>query len=163
MGLYAISPSEDTPNHKKALLNNNWVKWILLFFEKLNRFYVVYFFLIYYFYESLPHTEHKYSESQFHHQIPFFPQITSCFFQINFVYYLKIPPLWHQSINFFSQSIKNVSNKFRSLINFLRANWHNMYTMLAFWFSQKLKFFDYGVIIIATVMTLNPQFDFYSY
>lgn len=66
----------------------------------------------------------------------------------------------HQSINCFSQSIRNVSNNFHFLIGFLRVNWNDMFTALVFWHSQRSKFYAYGILIIVTVMVSNPRLEF---
>ena len=68
--------------------------------------------------------------------------------------------LLHQSINHFSQTIRNVSDNFHFLIGFLRINWNDMFIVLVFWLSQKYKFFAYGILIIVTVMSFNSQLDF---
>ena len=89
-----------------------------------------------------------------------FPHWLNPSFHINFVYHLKILQFWHQSINYFSLSVRNVFNRFCYLIGFLRVTWNNMFTVLNFWLSQAFKFLAYGILIIVTIMTSNPQFDF---
>ena len=66
----------------------------------------------------------------------------------------------HQSINYFSQSIRNISNNFHFLIGFLRVNWNDMFTALVFWHSQRSKFYAYRILIIVTVMVSNPRLEF---
>ena len=43
-------------------------------------------------------------------------------------------------------------------INFLRVNWSTMFTVLVFWLSQAFTFFNYGMLIIVTMITHNPRF-----
>lgn len=73
---------------------------------------------------------------------------------IDFYDQLKSLPFWHQSMKYFSQSMRNVSDKFLSLVGFLRVrrhnismlrvNWNNMFSVLVFWLSRTLKLFIHG-------------------
>ena len=59
----------------------------------------------------------KNRRSQFHQDAAMFPLIHLSFmFPMNFY--------WHLSMNHFSKSMKNASNKFHCLISFLRLNWN---------------------------------------
>ena len=70
-------------------------------------------------------------------------------FHINFVYYMKILPLWHQSVNYFSQWIWDTSINFRSFIVFLGGNWHDIYVHCAgFLTLSRIQVFTHGILII---------------
>ena len=126
-----------------------------MFFEVLNLFYITQFFLKYYFYEPLQGIS----------VTPLGTFVASggtLFFTSTFVYQLKIFPPWNQSINYFSfnylQSIRNVSNKFRSLIGFLWVKWNDMFTVPAPLLSQAFKFFVCGILTIVMVMASKLVF-----
>ena len=71
----------------------------------------------------LPRTKNKCSISQFHHQAPMFSQV-NLYFSHHFCCHLMNLPFRHQSMTYFSQSIRNMSIVFLSLIGFLRVNWN---------------------------------------
>lgn len=66
----------------------------------------------------------------------------------------------HQSINYFSQSIRNVSNNFHFLIGFLRVNWNDMFTALVFWHCQRSKFYAYGILKLWLWWSLIHDWNF---
>ena len=67
-------------------------------------------------------------------------------------------PLWRQSMNYFIQSIRNVSNNFHSLIGFFWVNWNHIFTLVIFLFSKVFRFHTYSILIIITMMTLSLKF-----
>lgn len=75
-------------------------------------------------------------------------------------YHLMNLPLGHQSMNFLSQTVINVSNNFLSLVDFLRVNWIDMLFLSLLWFSQALKYFNYVILITIKVITFNSPYDF---
>ena len=77
-----------------------------------------------------------------------------CLDEPNLCYVLMNLPLRHQSLNCFSQSTRNMSNNFLSLIGFLRVNRSDIFTLLVLWFSQALTFFNYDIFITTTMITL---------
>ena len=54
-----------------------------------------------------------------------------------------------QSMNYFWQKNRNVSNNFQSLVGFPQGNWNNMFTVLVFWLSEAFQFFPYHILKIA--------------
>ena len=93
-------------------------------------------------------------ESQFHQQVPKFPQMHLYVpHHLLLSHLMNLPPR-HQLMNYFSQSIRSVFNDFFSLIRFLQVNWKGLITLLVLWFSQTLNFFNSGLLITTTMMTL---------
>ena len=83
-----------------------------------------------------------------------------CLDEPNLCYILINLPLRHQSLNYLSQSTRNMSNNFLSLIGFLRVNWNDIFTLLVLWFSQALTFFNYDIFITTTMITLIRDLSF---
>lgn len=81
-------------------------------------------------------------------------------FPISFFYHLMNLSFHHQSLNYFSQSIRAMSNNFHTLTGFLRVNWNCMFTLLVLWFSEALKFFNYDILIITIMITLIYDLNF---
>ena len=80
---------------------------------------------LHFFHEIFSYKINKCRESKFHYQISIFflMHILYMILPINFCYHLKNFPLRHQSMNYLSQNIRNVFNKFHSFIAFFsRAN-----------------------------------------
>ena len=93
-------------------------------------------------------------KSQFHQQAPKFPQMHLYVpHHLLLSHLMNLPPR-HQLMNYFSQSIRSVFNDFFSLIRFLQVNWKGLITLLVLWFSQTLNFFNSGLLITTTMMTL---------
>ena len=75
-------------------------------------------------------------------------------FSIIFCNHLMNLPLCSQSINYFSQSMRNLSNNILSLTGFLWVNWNGMFSLLVLWFAQTFKLFNYSAVINTTMMAL---------
>lgn len=101
---------------------------------------------MHYFQEPLPHKSNQIS-------ILSFSLRCSSMSPINFAYHLKNLPLRKQSMNCFSQSIKNMPKNFLSLIGFLVGDCS--YILILLVLSKVLTFVNFGILIIKTMTSLT--------
>ena len=101
---------------------------------------------MHYFHEPLPHKSNQIS-------ILNFSLRCGSMSPINFAYHLKNLPLWKQSMNCFSQSIKNMPKNFLSLIGFLVGDCS--YILILLVLSKVLTFVNFGILIIKTMTILT--------
>ena len=123
-----ISPPADTLWKKFSQWGFTWIKLILLFFEiSLTLF----DFCQYTTFLNLYPIQKSKNSSLW---------CTSMFLFIFYQQWKRLL-LWHQSMNCYSHSIRDMSRKFHSLIGFLWVNWNSIFTVLVFWLSHAFKFF----------------------
>ena len=108
---------------------------------------------MHYFHEPLPHKSNQIS-------ILNFSLGCGSMSPINFAYHLKNLPLRKQSMNCFSQSIKNMPKNFLSLIGFLVGDCS--YILILLVLSKVLTFVNVGILIIKT-MTILPYSEWVLY
>ena len=122
-----------------------------MLFESLNLFQIVWLFFHTLLYVLLPYTKNKGRGYQCYQQATI-----SLLVRFFVSHRLKNLPPQYQLMAYFSQSIRNVSNNFRSLI-ILRVS---MFTVLLFWFSQAFRFFTKGILMVVEKITFNPRSNF---
>ena len=93
----------------------------------------------------------KWKGSQFLYQVPMFALMH--FYVSHQVLLSRNFPLRHHSMSYFSQNIRNVSNNFHYVSDYLWVKWNRIFPVLVFWLSQTFKFFTCGILIIITMMT----------
>ena len=110
-----------------------------MFFKTLNLFHITWFFFIYYSMNLYPLQKINTGNLHLTNRHPCYPWCTSMF-PINICSSLKNLPFWYQFVNYFNQTIRNVSYNFYSLIVFFRVNRNSMITVLVLWLYQAFKF-----------------------
>ena len=121
------SPPRDTLKHERALLIGvkfTRVNWILVFLETLNLFHIIQFSTIYYFYEPLSHTKKNAENLNTNNRQQWSLRCTYMFPIMFFYHSMKLPSLCHdQSLNYFSQSIKNTKYQVNFILWLVFFKW----------------------------------------